>query len=295
MPIFSPRSVITLVATVALSAGCARSESHANRKRVVTLTPSSTEIVAAVGGADLIVGIDKYSTYPAEIRDRPQVGDFLNPSFEAILALRPDLAVVDTVQMKVAAGLRAAGIETLVLDMHTIDDVRVGIARVGTALDATARADELINALDRDIAAVARRGQSRSDPRPRVLAVVDRQQGGLGAVVAAGPGSYIDELLAVVGVSNVMAASTVRYSNITAEQILRGQPDIILDSIHDRSGRAQRDWSMLATVPAVVNQRIHGLADHMYRSPSPRVGQALLGLEAIIDASRPPTDSVDVR
>ncbi len=291
LPIFPPRVVIALIAAATL-AGCARAEHHQRRKRVVTLTPSSTEIVAAVGGPDLIVGIDKYSVYPAQIRDRPVVGDFLNPSFEAILALRPDLAVVDTVQMKVADGLRAAGIETLVLDMHTIADVRTGIARVGKVLDATARADELISALDRDIAAVARRGRARSSPRPRVLAVVDRRHGGLGAVVAAGPGSYIDELLAVVGARNVMEASTVRYSNITAEQILRGQPDIILDSIHDDSGRAQRDWAMLATVPAVANQRIHGLADPIYRSPSPRVGHALLGLEAIIDAS---ADDVDVR
>ena len=258
---------------------------EAGSRRVVTLTPSSTEIVAAVAGADVIVGVDQYSAFPPEVSGLPEVGDFLNPSFEAILSLRPDLVVVDSVQARVADGLAGAGIATLVLDMHTIADVRTGIRAVGDALAAPARASALIDAIDQEIAVVSGRAARRST-RVRVLAVVERQPGVLGSVVAAGPGSYIDELLALVGVDNVMAASTVRYSTITAEQILRGRPDVILESAHGGDGHDPSAWQVLADVPAVRDGRIYPLPDTIYQSPSPRVGEALRGLEALLYPAR---------
>lgn len=272
------------IALLAATLGCSQRTAHDHPRvptRIVTLTPSSTEIVAAVAGPKRIVGVDKYSAFPPEIVGRPVVGDFLNPSFEAILALRPDLVVMDSVQGKVAAGLADAGIPTLVLDMHTIEDVRAGILRVGAAVAAPERASALRADIDRDIAAVSARAAKRKH-RLRVLAVVERQQGGLGSVIAAGPGSYIDELLHLVGANNVMAASTVRYSNITAEQILRGQPDVILDSAPGGTERDPHDWDQLSGVPAIEHHRIYPLTDPIYQSPSPRVGKAVRGLEAIL-------------
>lgn len=256
-------------------------------RRIVTLTPSSTEIVAAAGGAKLIVGVDKFSSYPPEVRDLPEVGDFLEPNFEAILRLEPDLVVLDSVQGKAASRLEAAGIHTVVLRMHTIEDVRAGLERVGDALGERDVAQAAVDQLDAAIArAHALTATRRGQRRPAVLAVVEREAGGLGGMVAAGPGSFLDELLAIVDARNIMASSGLRYSNISAEQLLRGKPDVILDASHGAEGpQSLEDWAPLSSVPAVQNGRVHAITESFYTSPGPRVGQALLGLERLIYGS----------
>jgi iron complex transport system substrate-binding protein len=255
-------------------------------RRVVTLTPSATELVAAVGAADLLVGVDRYSTHPASVSALPRVGDFLHPSFEAIVALAPDLVIADEVQAEVARGLNAAGIRTLTLSMHTIADVRTGLAAVGRALDREAAAQAAQAEVERALADARSRAQSREPPR--VLGVVDRELGGLGNLVAAGPGSYLDELLAVVGATNALADYRVRYPRLSAEQILRAQPEIILDlapaAVPD-SGRD--DWNRLPELPAVQHGRVHVLQDGIYLAPGPRIGQAIERLSAIVHGGEP--------
>jgi len=289
----------TLAVSLTLVAGCEKAgrstggDPGSRAKRVVALTPSSTEIVAAAGGLSMLVGVDKFSVYPPEVRKLPKVGDFLSPSFEAILSLDPDLVVLDTVQGKVAARLKSAGIATLVLRMHTIEDVRIGLVKVGEAIGKKEAAERTRDQLDRAVDEVRQRAEERaSRSRPAVLAVVDRESGGLGGMVAAGPGSFIDELLAILDAANVMAASGIRYSTISAEQILRGQPDVILDSVHGKDPARSLDaWNRLPSVPAVANGRIFAISEPFYMSPGPRLGEALLGLERMVHGSAPASSS----
>src|SRR5690606_32243208 len=119
---------LALAVLVGLAAGACRERSEraaapeAAPRRVVTLTPSSTELVAAIGAADRLVGVDRYSEYPPSVKDLPVVGDFLSPNVEVIVRLRPDLVVLDEVQARIAPALEAAGIDTIALPMHTIRD-----------------------------------------------------------------------------------------------------------------------------------------------------------------------------
>lgn len=250
-------------------------------RRVVTLTPSATELVAAVGAADLLVGVDRYSTHPPSVRGLPKVGDFLHPSFEAIVALAPDLVIADDVQGEVASGLTAAGIRTLRLPMHTIDDVSRGLAEVGRALQREDAARAAQAEIER--ALTHARSRARAADPPRVLGVVDREVGGLGNLVAAGPGSYLDELLAVVGATNALADYRVRYAKLSAEQILRARPKIILDLAPTASPETVRqDWGRLPELPAVQLGRVHVLQDGIYLAPGPRIGQAIERLSAIV-------------
>lgn len=254
-------------------------------RRVVTLTPSATELVAAVGAADLLVGVDRYSSHPARVRDLPKVGDFLHPSFEAIVALAPDLVIADDVQGEVASGLAAAGIRTLRLPMHTIEDVTRGLAEVGRALQREDAARAVQAEIER--ALTAARGRARAASPPRVLGVVDREVGGLGNLVAAGPGSYLDELLAVVGATNALADYRVRYVKLSAEQILRARPEIILDLAPAASpDTVRQDWGRLPELPAVQHGRVHVLQDSIYLAPGPRIGQAIERLSAIVHEGR---------
>lgn len=291
MPHSASRAVILVVAALL---SCSREQAapradsggKAARLRVVCLTPSSTELVAAVGATDTIVGVDRFSAYPPEVHSLPKVGDFLSPNLEAILSLHPDIVVADAVQTEVVAKLQTTGMTVLSLPMQTIDDVREALRSVGRALGREAEAERAIAALDGDLQSVrehAARAAARAGAPPRVLFVVDRQPGSLGGLVAAGPGSYLDELLRHAGAENVLADSPVRYANISVEEVIARRPDVILDAAHtDDAGRARADWNLLSSVPAVQTGRVHVLADTAAVSPGPRLGQVLARVTKLV-------------
>ena len=251
-------------------------------QRVVCLTPSSTELVAALGAVALVVGVDEYSRYPREVHGLPKVGDFVAPNLEAILALHPDIVVADSAQKQIAPRLQQAKITTLFVDMQTIGDVRAALLEVGRALARKPAAEAAILLLDRalsDAAGRASAGVARTGRRPRVLFVVDRQAGGLASVVAAGPGSYLDELLTLAGGDNVLADAPMRYVPITAEVIVARAPEVLLDASHvEDPARARDDWSVLASVPAVATGRVYLLDDAAAVTPGPRLGAVLARL-----------------
>jgi iron complex transport system substrate-binding protein len=253
--------------------------------RVVCLTPSSTETVAAVAGTAAIVGVDDYSTYPPQVASRPKVGDFLRPDAEAILRLEPDLVVLDAVQTEIAATLRTAGIRTLPLRMERVGDVRAGLAAIGEALGQQQRAAEVVAAIDRELEAVRQAAETAraGAARPRVLFVVDRELGGLGSMVAAGPDTYLAELIDLAGGENALADSPVPFPRLSAESVLVRAPDVILDAVHtEDAARATEDWKVLSSVPAVRDGRVHVLADTVHMHPGPRLGESLRGIARLI-------------
>ena len=247
--------------------------------RLVSLSPSATEIVAALGAAPWLVGVDDYSKFPPEVEKLPKVGSFLTPNLEVIVSLKPTLVIVDDVHKPAAGALRDAGLQTIECPIHSLPDVKKALATVGAKLgkadDAKRVADQIEAALD---AAAARRPAKR----PRVLAILDREAGGLGNLVAAGPGSWLDELLAVAGGENVLAASGVRYPKLSMEEVLRTQPEIILDASY--AARAStKEWTTI-DVPAVKAGRVVVLSEEFMVAPSPRVEQALATITKAIAA-----------
>lgn len=251
---------------------------------LVTLMPSATEVVAALGATHLLVGVDAYSDYPPEVRRLPKVGSFLSPNLESILRLRPSLVIVDDVHAPAAAALRDAGLETVPCALHALPDVKRALRAVGARLGKAPEAERVIADIDASLDAFAARRPSR---RPRVLAIIDREADGLGALVGAGPGSWVDELLAVVGGDNVLSASPLRYPKISLEEVLRGRPDVILDlSFAARTSIAP--WRTV-DVPATRTDRVRELHRPYLVAPSPRVTAALTDLAA---ALAPPSSAL---
>jgi iron complex transport system substrate-binding protein len=282
------RALVLASSILATLAACARADGgeaaagDETPRRIVTLTPSTTEIVAAAGGLDWLVGVDRYSEHPPEVRELPRVGDFINPSFEAILRLTPDLVVLDEVQRKVDSGLRSAGIDTVVLRMHTLEDVREGLRRVSDALGTGERARDAIDRIDAAVAEIEKRASER-EGELSVLLVVDRQLGGLGNLVVATSGSYLDELLAITGARNALATAGPRYAKISPEAVVRAAPDVIIETTHAADAdRARHDWSELGDVPAVAHGRVHLVREAYYSAPGPRADQALRRLDELL-------------
>lgn len=246
-------------------------------QRLVTLSPSATEIVAALGATAYLVGVDEYSKYPEEVTRLPKVGSFLTPNLEVIVSLRPTLVIVDDVHEPVAGALRDAKLDVVVAPMHSLPDVKAALTSVGVKLGRLAEAKRAVDAID---AALDRAAAARPAKRPRVLLVLDREAGGLGNIVAAGPGSWLDELLAVAGGDNVLASSGVRYPKLSLEEVLRTKPEIILDASF--AARAStKEWTS-ADVPAVKDGRVVVLREDYMLAPSPRVAPALATIAAAL-------------
>jgi len=274
-----------LVLGLLLLFACSRVERHAadtGRHRIVCLTPSSTEVVAALGATDEIVGVDQYSVYPLAVQHLPKVGDYIAPNLETILALHPDIAVLDAVQSQVRSKLQAAGITTISLQMMTIEDIRSGLHQVAGTLGRTAQADALIARLDGDLARLRDQAASRraaAGRAVRVLVVVDRQPGGLGGIYAAGPHTFLDEVLTLLGAENVLAASPLRYSNLSAEHVIALAPDVILETTPAAdAARARAEWNVLSSVPAVAHDRVYLVADPVLQAPGPRLATGIARL-----------------
>lgn len=295
----SPRRawlIATVVAPVAVliglaGAGCRRDDAGPTQgtaaptpasprpvtQRVIALTPSATEVVAALGATALLVGVDDYSAFPPEVARLPKVGSFLAPNLETIVGLKPTLVIVDDVHGQAAGALNDAGIATVACAIHALPDVKAALRAVGARIGKLAEAERVVEAID---AALDRAAAARPAKRPRVLAVIDRETGGLGNLVCAGPGSWVDELVAVVGGENVLAAAGVRYPKISAEEVLRARPEVILDLSY-AARQSVAAWSGL-DVPAVAASRVRALDDAYLIAPSPRVAEALAALAKAI-------------
>jgi iron complex transport system substrate-binding protein len=270
------RSVLIVVA-VLLACGTKREPPPPTTPRIVSLTPSATEIVAALGATSQLVGVDEYSKYPPGVDELPEVGSFLAPNLEVIVSLRPTLVIADDIHGQVEAALRDRGLATVECPMHALPDVKQALRTVGARLGRATQATAAIEAIDRALDEYAAKRPAR---HPRVLAIIDREAGGLGNLVAAGPGSWIDELIAVVGGDNVLAASGVRYPKISLEEVLAGDPEVILDLSFAARKSIDR-WNQV-DVTAVKTGRVKALADDYLVRPSPRVREALDALAAAL-------------
>lgn len=261
-----------LIALALVVAGCGKSAPPpaGAAQRVVSLTPSATEIVAALGATGTLVGVDDYSKFPPEAATLPKVGSFTSPNLEVIVSLKPTLVIVDDIHGQVAGALHDAGIPTVECAIHALPDVEAALRTIGGKLGKAAEAEAVIAGIE---SAVATTRARRPAKRPRVLAIIDREAGGLGNLVAAGPGSYVDELLAIVGAENVLAASGIRYPKLSMEEVLRGQPEVILDLSFPARQEGVAPWTV--DVPAVKTGRVRVLAQEYLIAPSPRVALAL--------------------
>jgi iron complex transport system substrate-binding protein len=285
----------SLVRTAVIAASCAllavacqsrvsgqREESPSgDPKRLVVLTPSLVEISFALGLGPRIVGVTSFATFPSEASKIPKVGDFLQPNTEIIATLKPDLVLLDTVQVNAQASLKAAGIYTLALPVESVEDVRAAVRAVGAATGRQAAAGQLIDKIDTDLRAAG--GRHAGKARPRVLFAVDREVGSLRSLVCAGPGTYIDDLIRRAGGDNVLADARLRFFRVAPEEVVARKPTVILDAVHTAdAARAREDWRTLSTVPAVQTGRVYVLNDPAFVTPGPRLGEMLRRLSDLL-------------
>jgi iron complex transport system substrate-binding protein len=244
----------------------------ANPRRVVSLAPSITDTVVALGLADRLVGVTRFDTAP-EVARVPRIGGFLDPSVEAVVALRPDLVIWLTDGSALAPVKRIAelGIPVLAVPIIGVEDVIAATRVVAGALGDAAAGDRLAARLSGAI----ERARVRAAPLPRrrVLLVVGREP-----LVVAGPRSYPDQLLGIVGGINVVTGTTA-WPVFPVERAAALDPDLVIDAAAREHGAGQIG---LDAIPAVRRGAFRRLATDDALRPGPALVATLDELFAAV-------------
>lgn len=235
-------------------------------QRIVTLLPSLTESVCALGACERLVGIDRYSNSPASVRALPQVGGGLDPNVEAIVALRPDLVLLAK-SSRVTQRLETLGIKVVVLEPKNHADVKRVLDALGTILGVD-DAQRVWRAIDASVSAAA---QSLPASARDVRVYFEVNNGPYGA----GESSFIGETLQRLGVRNIVPAALGPFPKLNPEFVVRANPDVIMVGVRSAVGLEQRPgWSGIRAVREGRVCRFDADAADILVRPGPRMGEA---------------------
>jgi iron complex transport system substrate-binding protein len=250
--------------------------------RIVSLAPSVTETLFALGLGGRVVGVTRFCAYPPEARDRPRVGGYFDPSYEAIVALRPDLVVILREHEEPKKFLDGLGIRTLTVNHKNVAGILASVTAIGTA----AGVPDSARALDAQLRDAISRVQARtaSLPRPRVMVSVGRDlgSGALKDVFISGSDGFENDLIDLAGGVNVATGKTIAYPTVGAETILGLNPDVIIEIAPNlaQAGLTPeeviQEWDAAPQVAAVANHRVYVFDRDYDGLPGPRFPLALL-------------------
>lgn len=240
-------------------------------RRIVSLLPSFTESVCALGACDRLVGTDRFSNWPASVAALPKLGGLEDAQIERIVALKPDLVLASSTA-RVVDRLESLGVSVLVLESRSHADVRRTLAVLAQVL-ALPGADARIWArIESELADAARRVPARLRGK-RVYFELDTTP------YAAGAGSFIDETLERLGLRNALAPSLGPFPRLNPEYVVRLQPDIVIAVDRELAAMARRPgW---ASLHALRDGSICALPGDRYElvvRPGPRLGEAAAAL-----------------
>lgn len=238
-------------------------------QRIVSLLPSLTESVCAMDQCQRLVGVDRYSNYPASVRSLPVLGGGLDPNIEGIVALKPDVVLLAT-SSRASQRLESLGIKVVALEPKSHADVRRVLGKIGVLLDIpeAAGAGRLWRTIDASVEAAAQSLSPRAK-RARVYFEVNR------GPYAAGESSFIGETLTRLGVKNVVPASLGPFPRLNPEFVVRANPDVIMAG--NRSMQGMASYPGWGSIKAVKERRICAFgvdeSDVVVR-PGPRMAEA---------------------
>jgi cobalamin transport system substrate-binding protein len=270
------------IAAPLLAGGCragAIPRARIGAQRIVSLAPSVTETLFAIGAGAQVVGVSQYCDYPPAARKLPRVGTFLTPNIEAIAALRPTVVVgpLTSSDLREMRALRAMGITTVAVGGdNSIAQIERSIQQIGNQTGRAGAARRLLA----EIRLRMRSTQERLNGKPvrSVLMVVGHQP-----MVAVGRGTYLDELLALARGANIADASAQAWPRLSLEYIIASRPDVILDGqMGTDPSTPDSFWLKYPSIPAVKNHRVYGYPEDPTLHPGPRIGSTLEILARLI-------------
>jgi iron complex transport system substrate-binding protein len=253
--------------------------------RIVSVAPSITETLFALGAGDQIVGDTTYCNYPEAAKAKPKIGGYSTPDLEAILATRPDLVFMMKSRPDVAQKLRGTGIDVVELQPENLAGIYEEIRTIAAKIGVPEKGRALVQSIDKEVHAGAARPPGK---RPTVLFVVGRTPGTVSDLIAVGRGGYLNELIEFAGGANVFADAAVPYPNVSMEDIIHRDPDVIIDMGHNemvtekQKEAVKQLWQKYNFLKAVKRDSVFPVSADYFVTPGPRVGQAVRDIRKLI-------------
>ena len=247
-------------------------------RRIISLAPSITETLFALGLDSSIVGVTDYCDFPEPAKHRVKIGGILNPNIERILSLQPDLILMSgSGNMRSDYDkLTAAGLAVFVSHPQSIDGVFKSIGDLGLLTSRKPTADSILSQLRHRRDDLIRKAAPLKKPTVLMLLSVN-------PIVAVGPGTFLDELIFVARGENIAHGSSTAYPLLSREEILRRQPEVILTT--NDIARSPLDvlghYPEWKTLPAIRDKHVVIIDASIVSRPGPRIVD---GLEAVFNA-----------
>ena len=240
--------------------------------RVVSLAPSITEMLFAIGLDEQIVGVTEFCDFPATAKLKAKVG-YSNPSAEALIALRPELVLAprDFLRPDLQRKLEQLKIPLFVLEARTVEDILLQIHTLGKMFEKDSTANELTQRMRQRIADI--RHKVETPPARRVLYVLNSQP-----LITVGPGSFIHQMIGLAGGVNIAAETGMAYPKLSMEAVLKDDPEVLIfpsGEVETVPRSEQQQWRRWDSLTAVKEQRFHEVSSNLLNRPGPRVVEAL--------------------
>jgi iron complex transport system substrate-binding protein len=242
-------------------------------QRIVSLAPGVTETLYAMNLGSKIVGVTSYCNWPAEAKQKQQIGGFINPSIEKIISLQPDLiiATADGNRKETIDQLQRVGLPVYVTNPANTSGLINSILHIGEITAEEKAAHILVGSLQKRLDNIRR--QTKGKSRPRVFFQI-----GFEPVITAGRGTLIDEIITQAGGLNIAGNETARYPRYSAESLMAGSPDIILFApmANDKEFTAAKNfWQNFQEIPAIRNNKFYPIETDLISRASPRIIDAI--------------------
>ena len=202
-------------------------------QRIVSLAPSTTEILFNLGLGKKVVGVTRYCDYPTSATAVSRVGGLMDTNYEAILGLRPDLVVLLASNRDAQRELEKMRIPTLVTPHDTLDDIHESVRLIGEKCGAQAAVDQILKDLAVRTEAIHQAVSGRN--RPRVLVCVGRnvESDDFSGLYVAGRHTFYDEIIEAAGGTNAFSDERIAYPQLSSEGVVQVNPDVIVDLVSE--------------------------------------------------------------
>lgn len=242
-------------------------------QRVISMAPNLTEMVYDIGAEEQLVGVTDFCKFPPAARSKAKIGGWINPNYEKILSLKPDLVLALQFHGKAVENLKKLKIPLLILDCQTVQDVLDAYDVLGEKLGRALDAQRGKAAMERRLAKAKARAQKHR--AVSVLFVIGHNPGTLEQLYGVGPKNFVDELITLAGGVNILSDAREPYPLVSKEQLLKRDPDIIIDSIPSSEMtpvqlKAEKEsWKKFPSLKAVRENRVYTLTTDEYLIPGP--------------------------
>ncbi|MGD9849730.1 MAG: ABC transporter substrate-binding protein [Nitrospirales bacterium] len=247
--------------------------------RIVSLAPSITEILFAIGLDHEIVGVTDFCNYPPAALTKPKVA-YSQPNLEAVVALQPQLVLAPEsfLRADLLDKLDQLKIPTFIMESHSVEGIFSHMQVLGRMLGRSPQANEQAARLRQEVAHLTQ--QLEGQPRPTLLYVLNSNP-----LMTVGPGSFIHHLFELAGARNAAERADAPYPRLTMEEVLKQNPDILLFPVgeHEAIPQADQDaWKRWDSLNAVRQGRLVQIRSDLLNRPGPRVVEALKALVQLI-------------